>query len=179
MAEETQRKSIVDAKYKDMRGASDWIGKLMEEQALKTGIGARPAVEEVRDAEGNVTQKAKPATKGKEAWDLDALLNLAKTNFIDVAKYETKVAEFNEDPESHRGLVGQLRMTISNMLRSRARKRGGLFVNGEWMDAPEGFEVASPLTETRTGEPIKAEKPAKAAEGSETPADAEQETEDA
>lgn len=169
MAEnETVRKSIVDEKYKDMRGASDWIGRVLEEMALTTGVGAKPAVAEVKDAEGNVTQAAKAATKGKDVWDLEAILHVVGENTFDkkgqevLAKFSDKVAEYNADNTTHPGLVGQLRMTASNMLRSRARKRGGLHIDGEWVDAPDEFQVNSPLTERPDGTKIAKEKPAKA-----------------
>lgn len=169
MAEnETVRKSIVDEKYKDMRGASDWIGHVLEEAALTTGVGAKPAVDEVKDAEGNVTQAAKAATKGKDVWDLKAILHVVGENTFDkkgqevLAKFSGKVDDYLADNTAHPGLVGQLRMTASNMLRSRARKRGGLHIGGEWVDAPEGFEVNSPLTERPDGTKIAKEKPVKA-----------------
>lgn len=182
MAEnEPVRKSIVDEKYKDMRGASDWIGRVLEEAALTTGVGAKPAVAEVKDAEGNVTQAAKPATKGKDVWDLEAILHVVGENTFDkkgqevLAKFSDKVNEYIEDNTAHPGLVGQLRMTASNMLRSRARKRGGLYIGGEWVNAPEGFGVNSPLTERPDGTKIAKEKPAKAdAEADNAPEDADE-----
>ena len=169
MAEnEPVRKSIVDEKYKYMRGASDWIGRVLEEMALTTGVGAKAAVAEVKDAEGNVTQAAKQATKGVNVWDLEAILDLIAENTFDkkgqevLAKFADKVAEHNADSATHPGLVGQLRMTASNMLRSRARKRDGLHIDGEWVDAPDDFEVNSPLAEHPDGTKIAKEKPVKA-----------------
>lgn len=126
-------KSIVDPAYRErMKGASDWVGDLMENAALTRGVGAKDAVEEVTDAEGNVTQKGKPGTKGKDVWDIDSIFLLAEKNGIDTTKYEAA--------KDHPSGVGRMRMTISNMLRARGRKRHGLYDHeGNWQDAPEDF----------------------------------------
>lgn len=151
--EETGGKSIIDPKYKDsMKGATDFVGEMMEEAALETGIGAKEAVEEVKDEEGNVTTKGQAATKGKSQWDLDKLFDLADSNGIDTSKYR--------EGEYSGSYIGRMRMTISNMLRARARKRGGLYnLDGEIVGAPDDFKgLQDPLTETMDGEKIVREK---------------------
>lgn len=138
-----ESKSIVDPeRRKDMKGASDWTGRFMEDAALTKGVGAKPAVEaveEVKDADGKVTTAAvaaKPATNGKSVWDLDAMLLLAERNSIDTAQ-----ATFVGIREAN--AVGRARMTLHNMLKSRAKKRHGLFdIDGNWVDLPaEELEI--------------------------------------
>ena len=121
---------------KDMKGARDWAGRFMEDNALTRGVGAKEAVEaveEVKDEEGNVITEAvagKPATKGKDVWDLDSMLLLAERNHID-----TSHATFVSIREKN--AVGRARMTIRNMLFSRAKKRHGLYdIEGNWVDMP-------------------------------------------
>lgn len=135
--EEKGSKSIVDPeRRKDMKGARDWIGKFLEDHALTTGVGAKPAVEAVeeqRDDEGNViveAVKGRPATKGKDVWDLDAMFLLAERNGIDTShKTFVGIREANA--------IGRARMTLHNMLKSRAKKRHGLFgIEGNWVDLP-------------------------------------------
>lgn len=169
MSEEVKEsKSIVDPeRRKEMKGARDWLGHFMEDQALTKGVGAKPAVpavEEQKDENGNVIvegKPAKPATKGKDVWDLDLMFVLAERNGIDTT-HKTFVGIREQNA------VGRARMTLHNMLLSRAKKRFGLFdVDGNWVDLPEDeirrFELTEP-TETRDGVKIKKEKPAKQAE---------------
>ena len=80
--------------------------------------------------------------------DADAVAALCEENGITVKKYPN---------------VGMLRMNAGNMLRSRARKRHGLNVQGKWKNAPEGFQVDDVKTENRDGTKI-----AKAKETKET-----------
>lgn len=168
---EVKTKSIVDpSRRADMKGARDWVGTLMEENALTKGVGAKPAVEgvegveEVKDEAGNVISaavaevKAKPATKGKDVWDLDKMFLLAERNGID-----TTHATFTGIKDTNN--VGRGRMTISNMLRARAKKRHGLFdVAGEWNEAPADFLGDAERVEERDGTKIPKAKPAKEAE---------------
>lgn len=135
--EAKETKSIVDPeRRKDMKGASDWTGRFMEDAALTKGVGAKPAVDEVKevkDADGKVITAAvaaKPATSGKSVWDLDAMLLLAERNGID-----TSHATFVGIREAN--AIGRARMTLHNMLKSRAKKRHGLFdIEGNWVDLP-------------------------------------------
>lgn len=170
--EEIKTKSIVDpSRRADMKGASDWVGHFMEAGALTKGVGAKPAVEavegvdEVKDEAGNVIVaavaevKGKAATKGKDVWDLDKMFLLAERNGID-----TTHATFTGIRDT--GNVGRARMTISNMLRSRGRKRHGLFdIDGNWADAPADFIGDAEKVETPEGVKIPKAKPAKEAEG--------------
>ena len=139
MSEEVKEsKSIVDPeRRKEMKGARDWVGQFMEEQALTKGVGAKPAVEAVeeqKDEDGNVIVEAvagKAATKGKNVWDLDLMFVLAERNGIDTThKTFVGIREANA--------IGRARMTLHNMLKSRAKKRHGLFdVEGEWIQLDE------------------------------------------
>lgn len=148
------RKSIVDPKYAKMRGASDWVGEVLEAAALTTGIGARAAVDAVLNDAGEEVTPAKAATKGKSEWDLVKIAELAAANNVDTSKYDV----------SHPSAIGRMRMTVSNLLRSRAKKRGGLFsADGTWLDAPVEFlgeDWAGPV-ETKSGEKIAKVKPTK------------------
>lgn len=180
---EVKTKSIVDpSRRADMKGARDWVGELMESNALAKGVGAKAAVkavegvEEARDADGNIVREAvaevkgKPATKGKDVWDLDKMFLLAERNGID-----TTHATFTGIKDT--GNVGRGRMTISNMLRARAKKRHGLFdASGEWIDAPADFLGDAERVEERDGTKIPKVKPAKetdaAAEGADVEEDA-------
>lgn len=174
--EEKVSKSIIDPAYRErMKGASDWIGEVLEAAALTRGVGAKPAVEAVpgvaeeKDENGNVIRaavaevKGKAATKGQDVWDLDKMFALAEANGIDTAKYESA--------KDHPSGVGRMRMTISNMLRSRAKKRHGLFdLNGNWLDAPASFEVDEVRSEERDGTKIAKVKKAKEADAEEAAA---------
>lgn len=180
MEEEVKEsRSIVDASRRaDMIGASDWVGEFMEETALTKGVGAKPAVEaqeavtETRvDDDGNEVKvvvreavKGKAGTKGKDVWDLDKMFILAEVNGIDTATDTfSRIRDNNA--------VGRARMTISNMLRARARRRHGLFdVEGEWVEAPAHFVEGHELTERPNGDKIakpKAEKESDAEQASE------------
>lgn len=160
-----ETKSIIDPAYRDrMKGASDWIGNFLEAAALDKGVGAKAAVEaveEVKDADGKVITEAvkgRAATKGKDVWDLDKMFALAEANGVDTAKYESA--------KDHPSGVGRMRMTISNMLRSRARKRHGLFdILGNWHDAPADFVDGHDRVEERDGTKIAKAKPEAKADG--------------
>lgn len=79
--------------------------------------------------------------------DVEALFTLAEKNHIDVDKFRGDIDKKNAP--------GRLRMTIGNMLRSRARKRGGLYNNsGDWIDADESFTEGAAPVETRDGTKI-------------------------
>lgn len=154
-------KSIVDPMYREkMKGATDWVGEMMEKAALVVDREATPAVEEVKDKDGNVTTKAKPAVAAKKFWNLDAMFALAEANGIDTTKYENA-------REASSG-VGRMRMTFSTMLRARAKRRHGLMdAEGKWHKAPEEFlrkglkegEETPEPTEKRDGTKIVKKKP--------------------
>lgn len=155
MTEEVKpSKSIVDPKYKNMRGASDWVGELLEREAKVETKAAVAAVAEVKDADGKVITKAKRAVAAQSRFDVNRLFIVAENNGVDTTKYTGAPAS-------------RMRMTISNLLRARAKRRGGLFDgNGKWLDAPAGY--ADEITETRDGQKIakpKAEKATQADTG--------------
>lgn len=171
MTEAKETKSIVDPeRRKDMKGARDWVGAFMEAQALTKGVGAREAVQAVEaqpeevDADGNVIREAvaevkgKAATKGKDVWDLDLMFLLAERNGIDTS-HATFVGIRSANA------IGRARMTLHNMLKSRAKKRHGLFdIPGEWndLDAEQLAELGDPeRVEERDGTKIPKAKPAK------------------
>jgi len=87
--------------------------------------------------------------------DLDKLFALAEANYVDVSLHR-RTADNKNAP-------GRLRMTIGNMLRSRAKRRGGLLAIDGSVLRPEGdFEVLEvPTEDIMTGEKIKVEKPSK------------------
>lgn len=152
--EATETKSIIDPKYAKMRGASDWIGELLEHEALEITQEAVAAVPEVKNEKGEVVEKAKRAVAEKRKWDIDAVFALAEANAIDTKKYDSMKA--------HPSGVGRARMTISNMLRSAAKKRHGLYdTKGNWHETPEGFPVNETITQNRDGSAIMVKKPEK------------------
>lgn len=126
-------KNMIGDKYRNKyKGASDWIGIVIESQCVVS-------------TEDNKTPRL----------DLERLFKLAEVNFIDVHLHR-RTADNKNAP-------GRLRMTIGNMLRSRAKRRGGLLdLDGKVMTPAEGFEVLEVPTENiMTGEKIKVEKPPK------------------
>ena len=58
------------------------------------------------------------------AVDPDAIAELCEANGVTLKDYPN---------------LGMVRMNAGNMLRSRARKRHGLFIDGVWVDAPAEF----------------------------------------
>lgn len=107
--------SIINERYKGRyKGASDWIGQVMDDQCR---------------VEGDVS--------------IELICQLAEANGCDVSKYK------GLDPKA----AGRVRMTIGNMLRSRAFKRGGLYdVNGKPMTAPAEFMGDKQPVENLDGE---------------------------
>lgn len=131
--------NIIDPKYKGRyRGASDWVGSLIEDECLI-----------------NVAEEGK---KDKFQIDLDALFELAEANGVDCGEYKKQT--------DRPGAPGRLRMTVGNALRSRARKRHGLYRrSGKWAKVDDEFKATCPEepTETKDGEPKKQKKTAEAA----------------
>lgn len=150
MSDETQTASIIGEKYRGKyKGASDWIGEV-----IQANCSTQP-MKTVKDAEGNETEVA----KGKSVLNVDALISLSKANHIDTSKME--------EQRDRKNAPGRIRMTLGNMLRAAARKRHGLYINGEWVEAPEAFLESAPdePTETRDGEKIVKAKPAAETDG--------------
>jgi len=147
-------KGTVSIKMGELASAGDWINRLMAEYCvieLEPAVEAVEAVPEKRDADGNVTQEAVPAVRGRAAKtgvDADAVREFAAMNNLELK---------TEYPN-----VGGLRMAASNKLRAFARKAGGLHVPGAgWTDAPDDFVVNDKLSLNRDGTKIKATKPEK------------------
>ncbi len=135
---QAETKNVVG--IKEFKSEGDWINRILGGHCT-TMEGAKP---ESKDKDGKVI----PAVKGKSVVDSTKLAALAKEN---------KVPLKDEYPNT-----GLLRMNVGNMLRARAKKRGGLFINGKWTDAPSDFECLNPTTENRDGTPIPKAKSAKA-----------------
>lgn len=76
--------------------------------------------------------------KGKVAVYVPGLVALAEDNHLAVKDYPNP---------------GMARMNIANMLRAAARRRGGLFIAGAWVNAPEGYSDKAP-TENPDGTKI-------------------------
>ncbi len=153
------------------KSEGDWIKGLMAEHCVIAGVGAVeavPAVEEVKDEDGNVTTEAVAAVRGKKGKDEineDAITALAVANGVVVK-------------EGGYPNPGSLRMNVGNMLRAAARKRHGLnvptsegLIDGEvefeFSDAPDDFEVSETKTHNPDGTkiaPVKADTAEEAAE---------------
>ena len=72
--------------------------------------------------------------------DIDATRALCSENGVELKDYTNP---------------GFYRMNAGNMLRSRARKRHGLYVKGDWVSAPAAFTAGHEQTQHRDGSPIK------------------------
>lgn len=161
MDHQTENKPLLPTSTFKTKG--DWINRLMAEHATEQNVGAVEAVEavpEVKDEDGNVTQEAVPAIRGKKGKDVinvEAIEALARANSI----------ELKEGGYPNPGMT---RMNVSNMLRSAARKRHGLNVptsagpiNGntefEFTEAPGDFEVNENKTHNPDGSKIVVAKP--------------------
>lgn len=138
MSDDKTDASIIDPKYRDRyKGGGDWLSKWLTDQV---SVSQTKEVE-VKDEEGNVTGTETKVLK-KRAIDLDALFAISQRNGIDTDKYE--------EQRDRKNAPGRLRMTLGNMLRARAVRRGGLYdAGGEWHDAPNDFETK--ITEDRDG----------------------------
>lgn len=104
-------------------------------------------------------------TNGKNRrLDIDTLFGLAANNGIDT----TNLEKHRDTPNG----VGRIRMTLANMLRSRARKRHGLYdVEGNVVDAPKDFIGDSPRVESLDGERLREAKPETQSEDAEAGGD--------
>jgi len=142
MSDENQTNSIIDPKYaKKYRGSTDFIGELITDQCQ---------IEET-------TETKSGKEKVVRHLDVDRMLELAVRNGANVDKLRAG----KDSPNA----PGRIRMSVGNMLRSRAIKRHGLYdLQGNVVDAPREFlqdnEAPDQPTETLDGEKIKAEKEA-------------------
>lgn len=141
--ETTERKSIVPEKYgKDYKGAQDWVSDLIGKCTTEIKTVKRKVTTKNEDGSETVEEISEEKPGGV---NVDALFELASTNFIDVKKYETQ-------RETH-GFPGRFRMTLANMLRSRAKQRHGLFdTDANWHAAPPEWlsEKSAPEKPTHT-----------------------------
>lgn len=120
--------SIINEKYKGKyKGASDPIGELINAQCVGTG-------------------------EDKKSLNIDDLFKMAENNNLDPVKldnFKTQVGTKNA--------TGRLRMTIGNMLRSAAIKRGGIFgADGKWYANPSDWDKNADPVEDRQGKSLKA-----------------------
>lgn len=158
MSEEVKAdKSIINPKYRKDRKI-DWLGDLIS----KTCAATREVEKKVKDEEGNV--KTVKETKD-DGINVDTVFALARANGL-----SEKVAKFETQRDAH-GFAGRFRMTVRNMLQATVKARHGLYVNGEWVEAPAEWlkDKSAPETPTQTPDGVKiaVEKPAK--ETAETP----------
>lgn len=139
--------SIIDEKYRDRYREPDWVGQMINKDATETIM----KTVKVKDEEGNVTGEEEVPTK-KSKLDLDKLFKICEVNKIDYAKFD----EQRDNPNA----PGRIRMSVGNMLRAAARRRGGLYdINGDWQLAPAELMDGKEPTETPDGEKIKKSEP--------------------
>jgi len=136
--------SIIDDKYKG-KVANDWLTSIINNKC--TAKVTKTVTK--KDPEGNETTEE--VTLKKTRVDIDALFALARENNINVDKFE----EQRDRPNA----PGRIRMTVGNMLRAAAKKRHGLFVDGEWTAAPSDFHNEGEPTENQQGHKIVKAKP--------------------
>jgi hypothetical protein len=134
--------SIIDPKYKGRPAKADWLTDFVEKNAT-TAI-----VKTVKSKAEDGTETSETVETGKRATDLDKLFALAEANgFPAHAKYGDQVDRKNA--------VGRLRMTIGNVLRAAARKRGGLYnVDKDFIDADDAFMAGGAPTHNPDGTKI-------------------------
>ncbi len=146
---EAEDKSIIPAKYRDQNKEPDWIGSLITKHCTNS--------EQKTDDDG------KPVGKAKVTLDCEALIAMAEANGLE------KAGEFRPVISTKNG-PGRVRMSVGNMIRAAARRRGGIFhlKDGEpkWNNAPEEFMGDREPTEKRDGTKI-AKKKAEAKENAE------------
>lgn len=137
--------SIIDPKYRGVKKGKDWLSATVEKACVE------PVTKQVEKTAEDGTKSTETVTLKKTSFNLDKLFALAEENKLDVAKYKADV----DKP----GAPGRLRMTIGNMLRSAARKRHGLNIDGEFVEADKDFIGDSAKTHNPDGSKIKVEKP--------------------
>jgi hypothetical protein len=128
--------SIINEKYKGKyKGASDWIGRLIEEKCTKI-----------------TKTKAKGDEPAKETKELHipSLFALAKANGLDKEKLDALKAQ-QDTPNA----PGRIRMTIGNMLRAAAKRRHGLVdTDGTTLTPDADFVLPAEPVEDLAGEKI-------------------------
>lgn len=121
--------SIVDETYRERyRGPGDWFKQLIDGECY---YHVTKIVEETQE-DGTITVIEK--TTKKRRLDVEKLFDLATENGID----EDRLTKFREIVGTNTS-EGRIRMSVGNMLRAKAKKEGGLMVNGKFVKAPEEF----------------------------------------
>lgn len=155
MTEETAPKtdkSIVSAKYRQKK-KPDWMGKLIATHSTKT--------KDKTITEGEGDKAKQKVVQVPDGIDLNGLFALAEANGLDVSKFRAKIG--------NRGLEGQARMSVRNMLENTTKKRHGLYVphgdSTKWTKADPEWLTARGAPEKPTydksGEKFAEAKPAK------------------
>lgn len=145
--------SIINDKYKGKyKGASDWIGRVIEAKATKVPEGAKEGA--------------------KAELYLPDLFKLARANKLDSDKINSL-----ENQQSQKNAPGRIRMTIGNMLRAAAKRRHGLVdIDGTTLTPDADFELPEEPTEDLAGNKVEtkaqAEKKAAKAAADKAKADA-------
>lgn len=133
--------SIIDPKYKGRAARADFVSKLITDHASTPVL----KVVKTKDEDGTVTETTEPT--GKTSIDLEKLFAIAEANgFNATLKYGDQVERLNAP--------GRLRMTIGNVLRAVARKRGGLNVDGKFVHADDEFMAGALPTHNPDGTKI-------------------------
>lgn len=153
---EAKAKSIVDSKYRDKyKNRKEWLSDLLKEH----GSATREVTKTIKGGEGEPDkQETKTVIDGV---DTAKLFKIARENGLNVDKYENQT-------DTH-GFGGRFRMTVGNMLRSIAKQRHGLTINGTWIDAPkdwlEEYKAPTVPSHERDGTKIVRAKVAEGVEG--------------
>lgn len=134
--------SIIGEKYEKFASDGDWINGVLADKCMVQ----KTKEVKVKDDDGNESTETR--NDGKPVIDIEALFDLAERNGINAReRYAEQVGQKNA--------TGRIRMSLGNMLRSRARKRHGLYdAAGEWMKAPKGFTEGHDKTESPDGESL-------------------------
>lgn len=140
--------SIVNPKYRGKYNAenADWLSRL-----IVANTYVQKTKEKTIKAEDG-TETTETVNVGKPAVDLEKLFDFAEANAINAR-------ELYGDQVDRAGAAGRLRMTIGNLLRSAAKRRHGLNVDGKFVEAPAEFIGEVAKTENPDGSKIA--KPAK------------------
>jgi len=121
--------SIVDEAYRERyRGEGDWFKQLVDAECYYSVIKTTEEIQE------DGTVKTIEKTTAKRRLDVERLFDLATENGIE----EERLTKFREIVGTNTS-EGRIRMSVGNMLRAKAKKEGGLKVNGTFVKAPEEF----------------------------------------
>lgn len=146
--------SIIDPKYKGRPAKADWLTDFLNRHASNAAHKTVkvPATEDTPAREDLVAT-------GKFSTNLGKLFAIAEANgFPATEKYGDQVERKNA--------VGRLRMTIGNVLRATAKKRGGLYdADKNFVDADDAFMGGNAPTHNPDGTKIP-KAPASTAEAS-------------